>query len=73
MPELALNHEQRDALTRHLDPVRVAELVRREPPANTGSMSRGVELDTDPGGRTRPTAGRAPEHAEQRPDRERGT
>jgi hypothetical protein len=36
-------------------------------------MSRGVELDTDPGRRTRPTGGRAPEHAKQRPDREGGT
>ena len=31
MPELALDHQQRDALTGHLDRVRVAELVRREP------------------------------------------
>jgi len=30
--ELALDHDQRDALARHLDGVRVAELVRSEAP-----------------------------------------
>ena len=51
----------------------VGILVRRDPSANAGGMSRGVELDSYPGGRTRPTAGRGPEHTEQRPDREGGT
>ena len=46
-------------------------LVRRYPTANAGGIGRCVELNTDPGGRTRPTAGRAPQHAKQRPDRER--
>ena len=73
MPELALYDEQGDTLAGHLDGVPMAELVRREPSAHTGSISRLVELDTDPGRRTRPSAGRAPEHAEQRPDWERGT
>ena len=73
MPELPLYDQQRDTLTRHLDCVRMPLLVRRDPTSNTGGMSRGVELDTDPRGRTRPPAGRPPQHAEQRPDREGGT
>jgi hypothetical protein len=73
MPELALYNEQRDTLAGHLDRVRVAELVRGKPSAHTGSMSRRVEPDSDPGSRTRPTARLAPAHAEQRPDRQRGT
>lgn len=32
MPELTLDYDQRHALMRHLDSVRVTELVRREPP-----------------------------------------
>ncbi len=54
----------------HLDRVSVSQLVRRNPSANAGGMSRAVELDTDAGGRVRPTAGRAAQHAEQRPDGE---
>ena len=30
--ELALDHDERDALVRHLDRVRVPQLMRREPP-----------------------------------------
>ena len=37
MPELALDHEQRDPFAGHLDGVRVPELVRREPVADAGS------------------------------------
>ena len=73
MPGLPLYNEQWDTLAGHLDGVSVSQLVRRYPSANAGSISRGVQLDTDPRGRTRPTAGRASEHAEQRSDRERGT
>jgi len=39
--ELALDDDQRDALARHLDRVRVAELVRREAPPDA-STRRGV-------------------------------
>jgi hypothetical protein len=73
MPELALYDQQRDTLAGHLDGVSMSELVGGYPSTNAGGIGRGVELDTDPGGRTRPTAGRAPEHAEQRPCREGGT
>jgi hypothetical protein len=73
MPELALYDQQRDTLAGHLDGVSMSQLVRRNSTANAGRMSRRVELDTDPGGRTRPTESRGSEHAEQRPDRQRGT
>jgi hypothetical protein len=43
-------------LARHLDGVNMSQLVRRNPSPNAGGMSRRGELDTDPGGRTRPTA-----------------
>ena len=36
MSELALDHDERDALVRHLDRVSVPELVRREPAPDTG-------------------------------------
>ena len=39
--ELALYHDERDALVRHLDPVSVPKLMRREPPPHArcgGSM-----------------------------------
>jgi hypothetical protein len=53
--------------------VSVSQLVRSNPTANAGGMSRRVKLDTDPGGRTRPSASRAAEHAEQRADRQART
>ena len=59
MPELALYDQQRDTLAGHIDGVSMSQLVRRNPSANAGGISRGVELDTDSGGRTRPTARRA--------------
>jgi hypothetical protein len=49
MPELALNDQQRDTLAGHLDRVSMSQLVRRNPSANAGGTSRGMELDTDPG------------------------
>ena len=42
MTELALNHDQRDALVRHLDRVGVPQLVRREPPSDVRGGSRMV-------------------------------
>jgi hypothetical protein len=36
MPELALDHDLRHTLVRHLDRVRMPELVRREPTADPG-------------------------------------
>jgi hypothetical protein len=37
--ELALDHDQRHTLARHLNRVRMAQLVWREPAANTGRRS----------------------------------
>ncbi|MEA2243700.1 MAG: hypothetical protein QOD24_3256, partial [Solirubrobacteraceae bacterium] len=37
MPELALDHVQRHALSGHLDRVRVTELMRRKAPPHTGT------------------------------------
>jgi len=36
MPELPLDNRQRDAFVRHLDRMRVAELMRCEPPSDPG-------------------------------------
>jgi hypothetical protein len=50
MPELALDHDERDALMRHLDRVRVPQLVRREPSPHTGQSSEPAELTASRGG-----------------------
>jgi len=49
MPELSLDHEQRDALARHLDSVSMSELVGREPAPDTGDRGGVVELGADSG------------------------
>ena len=70
MPELALDNDERYTLVSHLDRVRVAELMWREPtpdPRCGGGpaqlAARGRRLPVAPGGR-------AVDHAEQRADRE---
>ena len=45
MPELALDHRQRDALVQQLDSVGMAELVRREAPANARLQGDLVQLE----------------------------
>src|SRR2546423_14820012 len=49
MTELPLDDYQRDAFAGHLDCVRVAELVRREPTAHPCRAARLAQLDPDPG------------------------
>jgi hypothetical protein len=44
MPELPLDDRQRDPFVRHLDRVRVSELVRREPPPHPGLSGKPPEL-----------------------------
>jgi hypothetical protein len=39
--ELALDDDERHTLTRHLDGVRVTQLVRREAPPHTGLRTAG--------------------------------
>ena len=43
MPELALDHEQRDAFVRHLDRVRMAKLMWREPAPDSGLDRQAVQ------------------------------
>ncbi len=45
MPELALDHVERDAFTSHLDRVRVAELVGREATPHACLGREAAELD----------------------------
>jgi len=40
MPELSLDHGERDAFACHLNSVRMPQLVRREPPSHTGLLSQ---------------------------------
>jgi hypothetical protein len=47
--ELALDDHQGNAFTRHLDGVRVAELVRREPSADPGRRRSVVQGGADSG------------------------
>jgi hypothetical protein len=65
MPELSLDHEQRDPFTRHLYSVSMPQLVGREPAPDTRNRSALVKLGADPGRRARPPAGRAAHDAEQ--------
>lgn len=69
MPELALDHDQRDSLPGHLDRVGMAELVRREPTTHAGGQRDLVQLPTDPRRRARTAARRAAQYTEQPADR----
>jgi hypothetical protein len=44
MPELPLNDRQWNPFVRHLNRVRVSQLVRREPPPHTGPHSKSRQL-----------------------------
>ena len=44
VPELALDHDERDAFVRHLDRVSVPKLMRREPPPHACSGGNLVQL-----------------------------
>ena len=44
MPELALNHDERNAFVRHLDCVSVPQLMRREPPSHACRSGGTVQL-----------------------------
>jgi hypothetical protein len=68
--ELALDHVQRHALAGELDGVGVAQLVRRKAAPDTRVGGEPAELNARVGARPRPPAGRAVDHAEQRPDGE---
>ena len=65
--ELPLDDVQGHALARHLDGVRVAQLVRSEAAPHPGLRCRAPQLLTDARRGQRPTAGATVEDAEQRP------
>jgi hypothetical protein len=73
MPKLTLDHDQRNALMRHLDRVSMPQLVWREPPSHTRRAGGVVQLLA--GGRRLPTAssGRSVDHAQHRADWELAT
>ena len=66
MPELALDHDQRHALVRHLDRVGVTQLMRREPPAHACPGRGTPELFASRGHVPVPPGGHAADHAQQR-------
>ena len=68
MAKLALDHQQRYTLARHLQGVRVAQLVRREASSHAGSSCRSVELSSHTRRRRWPPAGQTAQHAEERAD-----
>ncbi len=71
MSQLALYHQQRDPLTRHLDRVHMPELVRREATPNTGRRSGVVQLGADSRSRAWSPACRTAHDAKQPADRQR--
>jgi hypothetical protein len=70
MPELALDHHERDTFVRHLDRVCVAQLVWRE--AASDARRGGCVMQLLACGRCFPASagGRAVDHAQERSDRE---
>jgi hypothetical protein len=67
--ELALDHDEGDAFVRHLDRVRVPELMRRESTPDTSSGSCVVELFACRRRLPPSSRGRSVDHAQQRADR----
>jgi hypothetical protein len=72
MRELPLDHDQRDAFVRHLDSVRMPQLMRRHPAANPGVGGGPLELFAGGGGFPAPAGCRSVDHAQQRAGREAG-
>jgi len=68
--ELALDDHDRDALAGHLHGVGVAQLVWREATPDCRSCGGAPKLYADSVLRPWPTAGRAADDAEERPDRQ---
>lgn len=68
VPKLALDHQQRDPLARHLHGVCMAELVRREPSSHPSTRGNLMQLGADPGRSPRSSARWTPQDAEQRAD-----
>ncbi len=73
MSELPLDDQQRYTLARHLDRVRVAQLMWREATAHSSASSRSVQLSSHAGRCPWPTLSRAAKHTEKRADRQLGS
>jgi len=69
MPELALNDDERNALVRHLDRVRVPQLMWREPPPHASRTRDASELLARRGLLPMPTRGWTVDDAQQRANR----
>jgi hypothetical protein len=70
MAELALDHDQRDPFARHLNRVRVPQLMRREPATDPGGNRDVVKLCADASRRAWAAACRTAHDAEQPSDRQ---
>jgi hypothetical protein len=70
VPELPLDHNERNALVRHLDGVSVPQLMRCEPTPNAGFGGRMMQLFARSRRLPTPTRGRPVNHAQQCADRE---
>jgi hypothetical protein len=73
LPELTLDHDQRTAFVRHLDGMRMAQLVRREPPSHAGSGGGMVQLLARRRRLPRATSRRPVNHTQHCADRELAT
>ena len=70
VPELALDHIERDTLARHLHRMRMAKLMGRKSPTDSSLAGKAAELGSSRWRRPWPP-GRGPvDHAEQRTDRQ---
>jgi hypothetical protein len=67
--ELTLNHNEWDALVRHLDRMSVPQLMRRKPTPDTRGAGGVMQLFSRGRRLPPPTGGRTVNHAQQRPDR----
>jgi hypothetical protein len=65
VPELALNYDQRYAFVRHLDRVRVSQLMRSKSPSDAGQRSGSPQLLPSCRWLPMPASGRAADDAEQ--------
>jgi hypothetical protein len=70
VPKLPLDNNQRNALVRHLDGVRVPQLMRREPATDPGGNRDVVKLCADASRRAWAAACRTAHDAEQPSDRQ---
>jgi hypothetical protein len=65
VPELGLDHHQRHSVVRHLDRVRVTQLMGREPPPHACPGRGTPELFAGRGHVPVPAGGPAADHAQQ--------